>query len=372
MSAEEPAPPLAGKTITGPVSARVCLDGRPYLNFQGSGYLALAAVPEIRAAAARGLEEGVPFAQHLKAAASDASDPPFDAVEQAAALACGTETSVYFSSGYFIGFLGLASLEGRYDAIFLDEWAHYSLQDAAALSGMPVHRFRHCDAVDLRASLRSRPTRDSRPLVLTDGVFPVTGRIPPLDEYCDLVAEHDGLLFVDEAHAFGVLGEHGRGALEHCGVGDRASMGATLSKALCAQGAALPCSAQVARRVRRAPQALGASAGSPLSALASAAALAHVSRHPELRAALAANVRYLKAELRRIGLDLEETPAPIAFFKCGSRREMLALQRRVFERGISVGFVSDYVGCDPEGGLRCTVFRDHTVGDIDALIAALG
>jgi 8-amino-7-oxononanoate synthase len=256
--------------------------------------------------------------------------------------------------------------------IFLDESAHYSLKDAARLSGVPVRVFRHCDTEDLRASLRGAAARGARPLVMTDGVFPVAGRIPPLHEYSRLISEYDGLLFVDETHAFGVLGEGGRGALEHCGVVGRTSMGATLSKAFCAQGAVLACSSEAARRIRVAPQALGASAGSPLSALASVAVLTHVSRHPEIRTILASNVRYLKSELRRIGIDAGDSPAPIAFFKCGSRREMLVLQRRVFERGINVGFVSNYVGCDAEGGLRCTVFRDHSFEDIDALIAAIG
>src|SRR6185503_19541955 len=103
---------------------RMTIDGRPYLNFYGAAYLALSGVPEIREAVRRHLDTGAPFAQQIPAA-HGAHDPAFAAIERAGAGALGAPASIYFASGYFIGSVGVASLDERYDLIALDESAHF-------------------------------------------------------------------------------------------------------------------------------------------------------------------------------------------------------------------------------------------------------
>jgi 7-keto-8-aminopelargonate synthetase-like enzyme len=360
---------LAGKSLGGPASARLSIDGRQFISFFGSGYLALSGVPEIRDAVLRTLQAGAPFAQHVPGALGGI-DPPFDAVERAAAAACGSEASVYFASGYFIGVVALASLEEPPDLLFLDESAHYSLRDAATLYGRTIVTFPHRDAQGLRDLLRTKVRPNQRPVILTDGVFPTTGSVAPLADYAREIAQYGGRLLVDEAHAFGVVGENGRGAAELCGVEEITAMGATLSKAYCAQGAFVACSAETAARLRRVPSIIGASAGSPLSAAAAAASLEYVAKHPSLRTHLSAMTRYLRAKLQSIGVSVIDSPAPIVSFTCGDREEMTALQRRLFEKGIYIHH-STYIGSGPNGMIRCAVFRDHTHADIDEFISAL-
>src|SRR5579862_160326 len=123
-SPELSAPLMAGRKVDGPASARVTIDGREYINFFGSGYLALARLPEVRAAAFAALEKGAAFAQQFPSSL-ETLDPPFADVERVAAAACGTHASVYFASGYFIGMVGLASLKEQFDWVALDEHAHY-------------------------------------------------------------------------------------------------------------------------------------------------------------------------------------------------------------------------------------------------------
>lgn len=361
---------LTGKRVDGPVSARIHIDGRPHINFFGWGYLALSAIPEIRAAISVALRQEAPLVQQVPAVAG-AIDPFFDDVERQAALACNTEAAVYFSSGYFIGTVGLSSLRASFDVVVLDQYAHYSLQDAATLSGVPVFTFHHCDTDSLVDVLKTCASAGQRPVVATDGAFAVSGRVPPLHEYAPVLMRYGGRLFIDEAHSFGVVGEHGRGAAEFCGVEHVATTGATLSKAYCAPGAILGCRAQTAVHLRTIPQVRGACAGSPLSAAAAAASLRYVGRHPELRANLRAKADYLRTNLRRLGLDVIDSPAAIVSFKYGSSTDMQALQRRLFDRGIYVVYATSYMGCGPEGMLRCAVFRDHTHADIDALVAAV-
>ena len=360
---------LAGKAVTGPVSARITIDGKRYLNFFGAGYLALSGLPEIRRAVSRALEQGVPFAQHLPPA-HGALDPIFDAVERAAAVTCGTESSVYFASGYLIGSVGLAGLAGAFDLIALDESAHYSLRDAAKLCGVPTFTFAHCDVESLSDELKRKVVPGQRPLVVTDGVFPTSGEVAPLAEYAAILEPHRGRLFVDESHAFGVVGANGRGAIEHCGVEPLATSGATLSKAFCAQGAVMGCSAATAARLRAIPPIGAACAGSPLSAVAASASLAYVSSHPELRSQLREMTDYLRLRLRSLALEIIDSPAPIVSFQWGTRTDMQALQRRAFERGIYIHY-STYIGAGPEGTIRCAVFRDHSREDIDTLVEAL-
>jgi 8-amino-7-oxononanoate synthase len=360
---------LAGKTVRGPVSARVTIDGREYLNFFGAGYLALSGLAEIRDAVSRVLAQGLPFARQLPAV-HGAIDPLFDDLERAGATAMGTQASVYFASGYLIGMVGLRSLEQAFDLVLLDDSAHSNLQDAARMTGLPTFAFAHCDAEALAQVLRNSMRAGQRPVVLTDGVFATSGRVPPLADYVAVLESYKGQLFVDESHALGVVGESGRGAAEYCGVSCRVAAGATLSKAFCVQGAIVGCSQPTANRLRAVPPIGGACAGSPLSAAAALASLGYVERHPELREALHATTQYLRMRLRELGVNAIESPAPIVSFKWGDRADMLALQRCLFDRDIHIHY-SNYIGAGPQGILRCAVFRDHSREDIDALIDAL-
>jgi len=359
-----------GKTVTAPLSARLVLDGRTYTNFWGSGYLALSALPELHDAVRRVLEQGYPFAQQIPAA-TGVRYPVMEAVERAAAAACATEASVYFASGYFIGRVGLAAISPAPDLILLDEFSHYSLREAVTLIGLPTFEFAHCDVDALRDLLHREARPKQRPLVVTDGVFAATGRVPPLEAYAAVLAPYGGRMFIDEAHSFGVVGANGRGAGEYCGVEHIATGGATLSKALCAQGAFVACTSATAARLRMTPCILGASAGSPLSAAAATASLEYVAAHPELRADLTFKSQYLRAGLRSLGLVVLESPAPLVSFRLRDGATMLAVQRRVFSQGFCINYMRSYVGSGTEGVLRCSVFRDHSREDLDGLISTI-
>jgi len=360
---------LEGKTVEGPISARMRVDGRSYINFFGAGYLALSGIPEIRDAALRALQSGAPFAQQLPAT-HGARDPIFEAAESIGALACAAESCVYFASGYFIGAVCMGALQETVDLLVIDELAHYSLKDAAKLSGLPTLTFAHCDPQSLNEILRKRLGPRQRPAILTDGVFATSGRVPPMSDYAKIIHEYDGRLVVDESHAFGVVGENGRGAAEYHDVRNITVAGMTLSKALCAHGAIIGCSTSNAARLRSISPLGAACAGSPLSAAVAAACLQHMVAHPEIRVILRDTGDYLRSRLRRAGLDVIDSPAPIVSFKCGNFANMQALQRRAFERGIYIHH-STYIGAGAEGMLRCAIFRDHTRQDVDALIEAL-
>jgi 7-keto-8-aminopelargonate synthetase-like enzyme len=266
--------------------------------------------------------------------------------------------------------VGLASVTVPIDRIFIDEMAHYSLKDAARLTAVRTHIFHHCDAEDLGRLLDQHVGAQERPLIVTDGVFASTGAVPPLRDYAKACAPYDGRLFIDESHAFGVVGTEGRGSSEYCGVEHLAASGTTLSKALCGQGAIVAGSAAAIAHLRTLPVIRGANSGSPISAAATAASLRYLAEHPQLRHRLTATGAYLRQQLREMGLTVIDSPAPIVSFQFGRRDDMQALQRKALASGVYV-YHSNYIGAGPEGIIRCAVFADHTEADIDALIAVL-
>jgi 8-amino-7-oxononanoate synthase len=369
LSSGQTRPFLAGRRIQGTVSARIRIDGREFVNFFGSGYLALGTLPEVRTSIQRALDGGCALSQQLPAALC-AIEAPFEEVEAAIASACGTESSVYFASGYLTGAVAIASLDKPYDVIFIDEGAHYNLLDAARSIEKPVRFFRHADPNSFRELARKVLRPGQRPLLMTDGIFPTTGRLSPLADYAQILEDYDGQMIVDEAHAFGVVGPQGRGAAEHHNVSHCTTIGSTLSKAYCAHGGFIACSSLAAHQARTRPPVRGANAGSPLLAAAAAGALKYAASHPEIRDTLRHRAAYLRTRLRAKGIDIIESPAPIVSFQYGNRSDMKQLQERAFNQGVHL-YHSDYLGAGPDGIIRCAVFRDHSDEDIDALIGLL-
>lgn len=362
--------PVDGLTVSGPASGSFLIGGRPYLNFSGAGYLALSALPELREAAVDAIARGAPFAQQLPPPYG-IRDPLFEEVESVAADYLGTEAAVFFASGYMIGAVALAAELQPGDQLFVDESAHQNLKDAAILSGAPITYFRHRDAGALREKLGGALTPRSRPLLLTDGTFAASGDVAPLRDYADSLAAYDGAMVVDDAHGFGVLGLAGRGATEHLGVADRAIQGGTLSKAFCAQGAVIGCTAAQAHRINAIAPKRGANAGSPISAAVSVAAMRYMRQNAPRRRKLISLAVSLREGLGAKGFAVSDSPSNIISFRLGSRDEMRRVQYRLFSKGIYLP-ISDYPGAGPGGLFRAAVYADHDQADIDRLVAELG
>jgi len=347
----------------------VTLDDRTFINFAGSTYLALGGLAELRDAALEAVRSGLAFSSQLPVAYGS-HDPAINDLEITAAAYCCTEAAVYLASGYFIGAAALMSLDTDKSALFLDESAHFSLYDAARLTARPIFTFGHCDPEALTQTVKNNLPPGMQPIVISDGVFATTGRVAPLDQYAAALADYDGRLVVDEAHSFGILGTHGRGAAEHHEVESITANAATLSKAFCAQGAIIGCRREAADRLRRLPPLRGANAGSPVSAAVGAASIRYMQAHPERRLQLRKSTQYLRKRLHGIGIDTGASPAPIVAFQIGDRALMESIQERLLQRGIYV-LLSNYLGAGAEGIIRCAVFADHTETDLDALVDEL-
>lgn len=356
---------LDGHELRGGGTSELFIDGERFLNFSGCNYLALTNNRELRDAAQQALDEGVGFSRYL-VHAYGGRDPYFDAVEKEATKFFGTEAAVYLPSGYMIGAAGFAAAAPEYDVILLDETAHWCLVDAAKLTEKPIRYFAHRSAMALAEELE-KLAPDQRPLVVTDGAFATLGALPPLDEYAALLRPLNGRLLVDESHSGGVVGESGRGTVEHFGVEDIAHVGVTLSKAFCGQGAVYVGSLECVERARACTPVRGSNSGTPISANVCAAALRFVRANPSLCAKVRESAEYLRNRLRGIGLDVPETPTSIVSFSHGDFSDMRAIQERLFDKGIYV-LHSNYIASGPGGIIRLSVFADHSKKQLDWVV----
>jgi len=379
-----------------PPGARTLINGRWRDYFSGTGYLGLQGHPGLLAAASEALARfGLTTATSR---GGYGEHPLFTSVEAAAARYWGSDGALYTVSGYLGNAILLQALAGDFERIFVDASSHFSAWDAARAAGVPVHAFRHGDPGHLTAVLLRRLRPGERPLLLTDGVFPISGEIAPLPAYLAVLREYAGaVVCLDDAHATGVLGAGGRGTQEHwkdasVGVGQtehgtasrpRVSENGvtvyaahTLSKALGGHGGVIPGDAVWIERLNRVPIP-GAGSPSPLPAAAAAAwALRYVHDHPERRQGMQDNVAYARAALQRAGWELEDFPVPILCLHAGNwsrggpAPDLARLQQDLFARDICVAHVTRYSSTPPGGALRIAIFATHTREQIDGLAEA--
>jgi glycine C-acetyltransferase/8-amino-7-oxononanoate synthase len=212
-------------------------------------------------------------------------------------------------------------------------------------------------------------------LVISDGVFPISGEIAPVPDYVQVLESYDGaILCLDDAHATGVIGEKGQGTLEYYGLqGERRYTAYTLSKALAGHGGIIAGDAALIERLGRNSTVPVAASSSPLpAASASARALELVRTHPDLVHQLWANVARARTGLRELGWPLADTPVPIICLGTRPGLDLARLQSELFARDICVAHVTTYSSTPPGGALRIAIFATHTGEQIDRLIAELG
>jgi len=373
-------------TMQSPPGAEAVIDGRRYLYFAGTAYYGLQGHPEVIAAACRAAERYGLGSATTRAWFGDM--PPTLDVERCAAGYFAADAAFYYVSGYVGTQVLFGALAGEFAAVFVDELSHYSLIEAARATGRPVIPFAHRNPDELKAKLRKHTPAGARPLVATDGVFPVLGAIAPVGRYRDVLAAFPGsALLIDAAPGLGVLGAHGRGTFEHClpdtatnvdlsevtnDAGPHLFWSGTLSKAFGGFGGIVAGSSALVQRVKRGSHYFdGASALPPPVAAAAAKGLELLDQIPQMREQLWANVRSVKRGLAGLGLPTDDTPVPIICLKPGGPDDMRRIQGGLMERGIMIAYAASYSGLGPGGALRLAVCCLHTEAMIAQLLDAM-
>jgi len=355
--------------MEGPPGAHIVFTGRRYLYFGGTGYFGLHGHPALVRAGIRAFRR---YGTHgATSRAGFGSNPVLLDVEARLREFFGQDDAVYFGSGYLGSLILVQTLAKKFDVVFVDENAHFCIRDAAASPGKPVHLFRHRDPEDLVKKLRTGLKPRQRPLLLSDGVFPVSGRIAPARDYAEAIAAYDGIIGLDDAHGTGVLGDRGRGTYEYFRMhGPRLYFVGTLSKAFGGHGGFAAGKRSHIGRVRAAGAYIGSTPTPTPIAAASAKGIEILCRHPEMRDRLRRNTARLKKGLRELGVAADDTPVPIVALSLKTEREMRGVQKDLLRRGIAVPYLK-YAGAPPAGVLRLAVFSTHTASEIRQLLDEL-
>jgi len=351
----------------------VVLNGRRVLCLASNNYLGLAAHPEVvdaAADAARRYGAGAGSARLITG-----GNVLHDELEARLADFKGAEAALLFSSGYLANVGTVSALVGPGDAIFSDELNHASIIDGCRLSRADVIVFRHGDAGDLGdrlAAWRQRAGAGRRALVVTDSVFSMDGDIAPLPEIAAACGRHGAILMVDEAHATGVVGPGGRGAVAAYGLdGQVGVVMGTLSKALGAAGGFIAGSAELCAYLRnRARSFIFDTALPPPTAAAALAALGVLEREPERPVRACRLAARLATGLRAADYDVPEPAAAVVPVIAGSPDAAMALSARLLEAGVLVTAIRPPSVPPGTSRLRATVMASHTDAEIDRAIAA--
>jgi 8-amino-7-oxononanoate synthase len=357
------------RLLESPQGVEVRLDGRALLSFCSNDYLGLAGDRRVLDAFKAGAERyGVGSgASHLVTGHSVAHH----ALEAELAAFTGSARALLFSTGYMAN-LGVAgALLDRRGTAFEDKLNHASLIDAARLSGAAVERYRHADAKQLEAQLVA--TAGDK-LILTDAVFSMDGDLADLPRLASLATAHDAWLLVDDAHGFGVLGENGRGSLEHFGMQPAAPviLLGTLGKALGTFGAFIAGDDDLIEYlIQRARTYIYTTALPPAVAEATRASLAIVREEGWRRAALRERVNEFRAGAAALGLRLLDSMTPIQPLILGEAETAIAASEALRAQGILVPAIRPPTV--PAGGarLRITFSALHTRAQVERLLDAL-
>jgi 7-keto-8-aminopelargonate synthetase-like enzyme len=344
-------------------------NGRKYSYFAGNNYLGLASHPDVKAAVIKAVEKyGVNFAASRHTTGT--SDLHLE-LERALASFKGREDAVVFASGYQGNSILLEILKGGYSTIFIDQSAHASIIAAIQADVAKVLYYDHCDADHLDWLLGDN--RDSNPLVITDGIFALTGEITPLDRIYPVVKKHNGLLVVDDAHSTGILGATGKGTPEHFSLPDdeKIYQTDTMSKALGGYGGFISGSSSLTQLIRKRSATYQASTSLPPPIVAAGiASLAIIRDNPDIRTRLLDKAWHLREEVAALGYQTNQYRTPIIPVILDTAEKANDLSVFLEKNGV-IAPCMNYPSRKKMHQLRITVSVTHTDDQISQLLELL-
>ena len=284
----------------------------------------------------------------------------------------GTDDAILYSSCFDANGGLFETLLGPEDAVISDELNHASIIDGVRLCKAKRFRYKNNNMEDLRAQLEAaRAAGCKKILIATDGVFSMDGYIASLKAICDLADEFDALTMVDDSHAVGFMGEHGRGTAEYCGVMGRVDIiTGTFGKAMGGASGGYTAARQpiVDLLRQRSRPYLFSNTLAPAICAATLRTIDLLEQSTELRDRVHANARYFRAEMEKHGFDLLPGEHPIVPVMLYDPRTAQEFARRMLEKGVYVvGFCYPVV---PKGRdrIRTQISAGHTKEDLDLAV----
>ena len=342
----------------------VVMEGKRRIMLGSNNYLGLTTCPEVLEAALEALKQygtGCSGSRFLNGTLQLHLQLEAELADFLHKEACCT-----FSTGFQSNLGIISAIVGHGDYVICDKENHASIYDACRLSYGKMVRYNHNDMASLEKCLKAIP-ESAGILIITDGVFSMSGDICKLDEIVALAKKYGARVMVDDAHGFGVLGNCGRGTADYFGLTDQVDIiMSTFSKSLASLGGFMAADAQVidyARHVSR-PFIFSASIP-PSNAAAALAALRLLREHPELPKRLAALADYMRAGLTARGIAIRESATPIIPIYTYDAMRTLRINRRLYEEGVYVNCVLPPATPQGECLLRTSLMATHTEALLD-------
>ena len=359
------------RTVTRRDGVRLELNGQWLTGFCSNDYLGLAqqfgVVSALQDAAAR--EGAGATASHLICG----HHALHEALEQEVADWLGYPRALLFGSGFAANLaVQQALLSEEDDVCVQDRLNHASLLDATRLAGCRLRRYPHLDTEGALRQLKHAP--EGAAMLVTDGVFSMDGDIAPLRSLSLVARMQEALLYVDDAHGVGVIGEHGRGCVAEAGLGvaDVPLQLVTLGKALGGSGAVVVGDdALIQHLAETARPYIYTTALPPAQAAAALAAVKLARRDDWRREKLAELVGVFRAGARRHGLELMPSDTPIQPLLCGAESTVMALSAALEAAGFLVSAIRPPTVPEGKARLRVTLSALHTVPEVRALTDAI-
>ena len=348
----------------------VTIDGRKVLMFGSNSYLGLTNHPEVKAAAIAAVEK-----YGTGCAGSRFLNGTLDthiALEKALAEFAGKEDAIIFSTGFQVNLGTISCLLGREDYIIWDALNHASIIEGIRLSPAKSLRYKHNDMAALERRLQQCDPERIK-LIVVDGVFSMEGDLCKLPEIVELAEKYGASVMVDEAHGFGVLGDHGRGVCNHFGLTDHVDliMG-TFSKSFASIGGFIAGSKTTINYIRHQARSYIFSAScTPAATAAAHKSLEIMLREPERVIALQEKTAYCLDRFRKLGFEIGNTATPIVPLFIRDNEKTFRVTAMLFEEGVFVNPVVAPAVAPEDTLIRFSLMATHTYEQLDEAITKI-
>ena len=349
----------------GPCTNVIDLNHKRVVNLSSNNYLGLATHPVVTDAAIAAVKKYGAGTGSVRTIVGN--QDLLEELEVVLAEFKREEAVTCFQSGLNCNIGAIQAIVNRGDLIVSDELNHASIIDGVRLSRADKAVFKHSDMADLERVLKEKRENYKNVLIITDGVFSMDGDLAKLPELVKLAKEYNCLTYVDDAHGSGVLGESGRGTVDHFGLhGEVDFIIGTLSKAIGVIGGYVASSMVVKEwLLHRARPLLFSTALPPAAIGAIIASVKLLMGSTEYTDRLWDNAKYFKEKLSALGFDIGHSETPITPVMVGEESKTMELSRELLADGVFVSGIVFPTVAKGKGRLRCMISAAHTKADLD-------
>lgn len=363
------------RIITTPQYSRIDTTAKPgVVNFCANNYLGLSTHPELMKAAKESYDKwgfGLSSVRFICGTQRIHKD-----LEAKISKFVGMDDAILYSSCFDANGGLFETLLSKEDAVISDELNHASIIDGVRLCKAMRYRYKNNNMEDLRAQLEAaRAAGAKKILIATDGVFSMDGYIANLQGICDLADEFDALVMVDDSHAVGFMGDHGRGTPEFCGVMDRVDIiTGTFGKALGGASGGYTAARQpiVDLLRQRSRPYLFSNTVAPAVCAATIRTIELLEESTALRDKVHENARYFRSEMEKLGFDLLPGEHPIVPVMLYDPKVAHEFAKRMLDKGVYVVAFCYPVVPKGKDRIRTQISAGHTKEDIDFAVKAFG